>query len=215
MTIRAGGPWGATGPAPSDVVRPGGDAEAGSLVTSCREAGRDVPLLVPSAGDLFRAVGGASGVDRLAGGGDVAHLPCDVLRVTIDNERTVWAVAHVVVRRPLLSSSTLGWWRGRIVAVMNVQYLGDWDVAPRAHPNDGRADIVDVAASMRVRERSAARGRLPLGTHIPHPAISTRQARSWTLELAPGERVWIDGVESGGGTHLEITVEADAITVVV
>ena len=29
---------------------------------------------------------------------------------------------------------------------MNVDRLGRWDVAPRAHPNDGRADVVEVAA---------------------------------------------------------------------
>ena len=31
---------------------------------------------------------------------------------------------------------------------MNVDRLGHWDVAPRAHPNDGRVDVVEVDAAM-------------------------------------------------------------------
>ena len=35
-------------------------------------------------------------------------------------------VAHAIARR--------GWWRGRILAAMNAEFVGDWKVAPRAHP---------------------------------------------------------------------------------
>ena len=74
---------------------------------------------------------------------------------------------------------------GPIVAVMNVDRLGRWDVAPRAHPNDGALDVVEVDAAMGVRARWQARRRLPTGTHVPHPAIRTRRGRpsaAWTFD---------------------------------
>lgn len=98
---------------------------------------------------------------------------------------------------------------------MNAQYLGAWDVAPRAHPNDGRVDVVEVASEMSLRDRLAARRRLPLGHHVPHPRISTRQVRSLTVELEPGERVWIDGIDAGEALRVEIAVEPDLLTVLV
>ena len=55
--------------------------------------------------------------------------------------------------------------------------LGDraHDVAPRAHPNDGRFDVVEVSAAMPARARLQAWRRLATGTHVPHPDITTRR----------------------------------------
>src|SRR3546814_16850403 len=64
------------------------------------------------------------------------------------------------------------WWRGRVVAAMNAQYRGKWDVAPRGHPNDGRLDV--LAADPPLDERLPVRGRLKTGTHLPHPPIDSR-----------------------------------------
>lgn len=217
MTIRPGEPWGRLAPPPNVVQRAVGDLAVGTLVADHRRLGVPLGPVAPLAGDLHRAVGGDMCVDRLSGGNDVAHLPCDVLRVVLDGDTVAWAVAHVVVRRPLAGSATLGWWRGRMLGFMNVQYLGRWDVAPRAHPNDGWMDVVEVAATMRPRARYEARRRLPLGTHVPHPSITTRRARTVTVDLAAGERVWIDGAvrPEDRVARLEVTVEPDAVTVVV
>ena len=83
------------------------------------------------------------------------RLPVDVLDVIAD-ERDFIAVAHVVARR--------SWWRGRVLAVMNVDHLGDWNVAPRAHPNDGRFDVIDVDQEM----TSASDGRHVAGSRREH-----------------------------------------------
>lgn len=225
MTIRAGQPWGEVVTAPPRVTRIGSDQECAAFVA--HHLTDEQPAIALTGGDLFRSVGGVPGVDRVAAGAEVVKLPCDVLRVTLVNDvargssdgvgsrREVVAVAHVVVRRPLLRSAALGWWRGRVVAAMNAQYLGTWDVAPRAHPNDGRVDVVDVASGMSLRDRLAARRRLPLGQHVPHPCISTRQVRSLTIDLQDGERVWIDGTDAGEALQVEITVDPDHLTVLV
>lgn len=191
MTIRPGEEWGAAVDRPDDLVVLADDASLAAAVL----AGRG-PLSV-SGGDLHRAVGSPQPRPQMQ------RVDVDLIRATADGEEVV-AVAHVVARR--------SWWRGPLVAVMNVDHVGDWNVAPRAHPNDGRLDVVEVDASMGVRQRWQARRRLPQGTHVPHPAISTRRATeaAWTFD--PPLRLWVDGVDRGPVAELSVTVEPDAFT---
>lgn len=208
MTIRKGEEWGSIGPLPADAVHVAGDAELGELVTRCRTDAVDVPPVVLRGGDLWRALGGTDDLGRL--GGDVARLPVDVVRVEADG-RTGWFVAHLAARRGGWS----GWWRGELVAAVNGQYLGTWDLAARAHPNDGRVDVVRVAAEMSVRDRWRARTRAVTGSHVPHPAISVRQHASVTIGLVRPSRVWLDGRPWGSAAVLQLTVEPDALLVCV
>ncbi|MCU1345277.1 MAG: hypothetical protein JWL70_1543 [Acidimicrobiia bacterium] len=112
-------------------------------------------------------------------------LPVD-LAVAVLDDRQYCFVAHLVARKT--------WWRGEVVAVMNAQFIGAWDVAPRGHPNDGRLDVVHVDAAMSRRARWQARGRLSTGTYLPHPQIATRSVKEWTTVLADPLDVWLDGV---------------------
>ena len=132
------------------------------------------------------------------------RFPVDLLRVEADG-RSFTAIAHVLVRR--------SWWRGPIVALMNADHLGRWDVAPRAHPNDGLADVIDVDPMMGVRARWQAWRRLSTGTHLPHPLMHNRRttAESWTFERPL--RLWVDGVARGTVRSLRVTVEPDGATV--
>jgi hypothetical protein len=204
VTIRKGEAWGTIGPLPPDAVRVRSDAELGDLVTRHRQAGAAVPPVALLGGDLMRAVGGTGSLDRLAG--DVALLPTDVVRVDADG-RTGWFVAHLVARR--------SWWRGELFGAVNGQYVGQWDVAARAHPNDGRVDVVRIDAGMRVRDRWRARTRAVTGAHVPHPAIEIRQHRDLTVEFARPVTVWLDGRRWATARRLELTVEADALVVCV
>lgn len=128
-------------------------------------------------------------------------LPLDLLHIVADRKPLV-AVAHVVVRR--------SWWHGPLLAICNVDQIGAWKVAPRAHPNDGKLDIVEVASTMRPRDRWMARSRLPQGSHVPHPKISVRAVAdaNWQFERPQG--LWIDGVAIGRVTDLSVTIEPDA-----
>ena len=189
MTIRPGEEWGTSVDRPDDLVVLPGDAALADAVA----AGR-APLAV-AGGDLHRAVGNPEPRPQMQ------RVDVDLIRAVVDGEELV-AVAHVVARR--------SWWRGPIVAVMNVDHIGAWNVAPRAHPNDGRLDIVEVDRSMGVRQRWQARRRLPQGTHVPHPAISTRRATDATWAFDPPLRLWLDGVARGPVSELSVTVEPDA-----
>jgi hypothetical protein len=204
VTIRKGEPWGSVGPLPPATVRVRSDAEVRGVIAAARAAGTAPPPVALLGGSLMRAVGGTGDERRLDG--EVAILPVDVVRVELDDLRT-WCVAHVVARRT--------WWRGELVAVMNAEFLGSWDVAPRGHPNDGRVDVVEVDATMSVRDRWRARGRLPSGTHVPHPAIRVRQRDTFERSFDRPMSIRVDGVDAGVSRRLRCVVEPDALVVCV
>jgi hypothetical protein len=203
MTIRKGEAWGVPGPLPPEGVVVRSDAEARAAVTEARRGDRPVPPLGLLGGDLCRALGGTGDEARLRGP-EAMVLPVDLGAVLVDG-RLHWFVAHLVARK--------GWWRGRVVAVMNAQHLGPWDVAPRGHPNDGRLDVLDGDLSL--GDRWKARRRLRTGTHVPHPAITERHVAALQLELAPGTHVWLDGEDVGPARSLSMRVEPDALRCVV
>lgn len=204
MTIRKGEAWGDVGPLPDAAVTVRSDAELHHLVHEARSSGRALPPVALLGGSLMRAVGGTGDERRLAG--EVAVLPVDLVRVEYD-ATTTWSAAHVVARR--------GWWRGPILAAMNAEFVGSWDVTPRGHPNDGRVDLLEVSADMSVRDRLRARGRLAAGTHLPHPAISVRQTATVERRFERPMRVWVDGESMGSAVSLRLTVEPDALVVCV
>ena len=193
MTIRKGEPWGAAAPKPADLVLADDDAELAQLVA--RDAAGAYGL---RGGDLHRSLGAPQQRDT------TQRIPIDALRVRVDDHELL-AVAHVVARK--------GWWRGALLAVLNCPYIGEWDVAPRAHPNDGRFDIVEVRAGMSLRQRLQARRRLPLGSHVPHPEIDVRTAESatWTFDAPRG--VYVDGVPRGRATRLEVAISPDHFSI--
>ncbi len=190
MTVSRGAEWGEPVARPDGLVVAASDAELAQLVGR----GSTAPLAV-AAGDLRRTLG------HSPDGPTVQRVPLDLLRVVADGVE-LFAVAHVVARR--------SWWRGRLVGVFNCEHLGRWDVAPRGHPNDGRADVLDVDATMSVRERAQAWRRLPSGTHVPHPAIRASHGSAVSWEFVPSLTLYVDGRRHGTIRRLTVTVEADA-----
>lgn len=203
MPIRRGEPWGEVGSLPAGAIIVRTDAEARAVVTEARRAGGAVPPLGLLGGDLCRTLGGT---------GDEAHLhgaaatlvPVDLGAVLVDG-RLHWFVAHLVARQ--------SWWRGRVVAAMNAQYLGAWDVAPRGHPNDGRLDVLDGDLSLSTRLQ--ARSRLAAGTHVPHPDIEERHVAALQVDLVRPTPIYLDGDSIGAASTLSIRVEPDALLCIV
>lgn len=198
MATRKGEPWGGEGSLPEGAVVVGSDAEARHELETARREGRPFPPLALRGGDLCRTLGGRGGLSTV--------VRCDVGEALVDGRLRLF-VAHVVVRGRTL-------WRGRVVAVLNAQYVGRWDVAPRSHPGDGHLDLLDVDAAMGVGERWKAWRRLPSGTHVPHPRIAARPVTALQLDVA-GRRVVVDGEGQAPAHALSIRVEPDAVTVVV
>ncbi len=171
MTIERGASWGSARPLPDDGVIARSDADAAAAVASARARGVGIPSVGLLAGDLCRTVGG-NGDERRLQSADAVTLPVDIAEVELDGGPHVF-LAHVVARR--------SWWHGRVWIAMNAEWLGDWDVAPRAHPGDGLLDVFDVTLSL--RDRIKARRRVRTGTHVPHPDIAQTRATSAHAEF--------------------------------
>lgn len=201
MTIEKGQPWGGSAEVPSELVVVADDAELHRVLQDARAAG-SVPPIGLTGGDLARTMGAHASASDLVPGAERVRLPVDLLEIRSEAGEW-WAGAHAVARRHLL-------W-GRLVFVMNSAFLGSWNVAPRAHPNDGRADVVDVGLGL--ADRLAARSRLASGTHVPHPDITVRRVATTTIDLDRFVDLRVDGVKVGRVRHLGVTVVPDALDI--
>ncbi|HEX2274824.1 MAG TPA: hypothetical protein VHG90_13195 [Acidimicrobiales bacterium] len=206
MPIAKGQPYGAPGPLPEDAVVVRSDAEAREVVERARREKRPLPTLGLLGGDLCRTLGGGRGgrgdEERLRSAGGVC-FPVDLGEVLLDGRIRLF-VAHLVARSRL--------WTRAFVA-MNAQFLGDWNLGPRAHPGDGLLDTYDVR--LRPGQLLAVRARLRHGAHLPHPGIVERRAPAVTVELERSSTVRLDGIAVGPARSLAVRVEPDALQVVV
>lgn len=202
MTIEKGKRWGVPGGLPDDGVVVRSDAEARAVVEEARRAGFPPPPLGLLGGDLCRTVGGTGDEGRL-GSGEAVRFPVDLGEALIDGHRFLF-VAHVVARNR-------SWTRAFLA--MNAEFVGSWDVAPRAHPNDGLLDAFHVRLAF--RDLPPVRARLPLGAHLPHPGIREQRGPTVEVELDRTLAVWVDGERVGTARALSVRLEPDALTVVV
>ena len=203
MTIRKGERWGEPGRLPQGAPTASSDHSLRQIVVAAKATGRPVPTVGLLGGDLCRTVGGTGNRSRLDEGGVV--LPIDLCRVFLDGEET-WFCSHLVARRWL--------WFGSFAVVMNAQWIGEWDVAPRAHPNDGLADLTE--GRLPLGDRGEARRRVRSGTHVPHPSLHTARGAHHTLRFPGGVAVWLDGRRVARRVReIDVEVAPDAFRVVV
>ena len=197
MSVERGKDWGEPGRVPADVEWADSDRAAAEIIARARRANRPIPAIALTAGDLSRTLGGHGARLR---DGEGTHVHVDLGAALIDG-RLHWFLAHLVARH--------SWFRGRIVVAANAAFLGPWNIAPRAHPGDGRLDLLDGNPSF--GDRLKARRRLRLGTHVPHPDISVRRVSATQLDFAEPMPIRLDGVRTGTTRSLSIRVEPDAV----
>lgn len=201
--IRPGRSWGTHGALADGSELAATDAELRRVVTDAVRHGRRPAPVGLLGGDLCRTVGGTGSVERIRTP-DAVHLPVDVGRVLVDGSLHHF-VAHLVARRR--------WWRGEFLVAMNAQWLGAWDLGPRAHPGDGRLDL--TWGSLPWAQRIEARRRVRTGDHLPHPNLTHRRLSHHSAHFDRPVGVWLDGEPVGEGRDLVIGVEPSALTVVV
>jgi hypothetical protein len=206
VPIAKGQPYGAPGPLPDGAVVVRSDAEAREAVERARRERQPLPTLGLLGGDLCRTLGGgrrgSGGEAQLRAAGGVC-FPVDLGEVLLDGRIHLF-VAHLVARSRL--------WTSAFVA-MNAQFVGDWNLGPRAHPGDGLLDTYDVR--LRPGQLLPVRARLRHGAHLPHPGITERRAPAVTVELDRPLPVRLDGVAVGPARRVAVRVEPDALQVVV
>lgn len=201
MKLTPGDDWGAAEPVPHDAIWVSTDSEARQLVVTARRSNTSLPRLCLTGGDLARCLGGGRGAHKLREAG-ATHVRVDVGAALIDG-RTDWFIAHLVARH---------WWlRGRIVVVANTDFLGHWNIAPRAHPGDGLLDLLDSDLSL--SDRIEARRRLPSGTHLPHPGIRYERRQAFQASFDRPTPIRLDGTKIGTATQLSVHVESNPLDV--
>ena len=194
MPIAKGQPWGEPVDAvPAGAVAVRTDAEARRVLEAARAGGRPYPVLHLLGGDLWRTLGGAGPV----------RFTVDVGEAVLDGGAPVLFVAHLVARTRL--------WTRAFVA-MNAQWLGDWNLGPRAHPGDGLLDTYD--ARLPANQLLAVRARLHHGAHLPHPGIRERRAAAAEVAFDRPVTVRLDGTVAGAARTVAMRVEPDALVVV-
>lgn len=195
MTISKGSSYGEPGSLPPDAVVCASDAEARSVLEEARRSNAPYPTLGLTGGDLCRTLGGT--------GRFQVKFPVDLGMAMLDGRMHLF-VAHVIARNPL--------WIRSVVA-MNAQWLGAWNLGPRAHPNDGLLDVYD--STLTIGDVAKVRSRLHHGAHLPHPRIKEQRRQAVQVTLTRPLPVRLDGVLVGRFRDLSLRVEPDALTVVV
>ena len=177
-------------------------AAAIDVLAEARRANQPLPPIGLRGGDLVRTLGGPTTSD-LPRAEEALHVTID-LGAALAGGRLHWFLDHLVVRR--------SWLRGRVIVVANVAFIGDWNIAPKAHPGDGRFDILETN-EMSLADRWKARRRLPSASHLPHPAIRTRRVAAAQYEFERPTPVWLDGLRTTDVTSLSVRLEPDAVDV--
>jgi hypothetical protein len=205
MTIEKGKPWGSEILVPSELLVVANDQTLAQLDPAT--------LSALTGGDMWRALGEPA---PKSAGQTATAVPVDAFEATI----TTGQIQAVVI---VSSSVQIGSWiqrslakKSRYVAVTNSGILERRNIAPRAHPNDGFADVMIIEATMPLIQRVIARRRASIGNHLPHPNISvsrstifeaTRENRSEVLRL--------DGRLFGEWDNISVRVLPDYWTVII
>jgi hypothetical protein len=201
VTIEKGREWGWNAALAGDAPVVATNAELRTHIEQHRRRGTEIAPAGIVGGDLWTTVGSPTGgLERLRGN-DARTGPIDVASVLLDG-RQFWFGSHLVARR--------SWWKGPILIVLNAEWIGDWDLGPRSHPNDGHVDVYET--NMAFSQRLKARKRLSNGTHLPHPDIRSRRVKALQHEFDQPLDVWLDDVNVGRFTNLTLRVEPDAMT---
>lgn len=205
MPIAKGEDWGVEGRLPPGASIFATDAELSRAVEFAAAKDLEYPVGGLVAGDLWRTLGAPPGGKARLRGGPATQVTVDVGWLRFDaHELEHVFVAHCIARTRM--------WSG-VVAVMNAEWLDDWDVAPKSHPGDGWLDVTEAALSW--PERQKVRDRLPTGTHLPHPDLRTSRVRQAEFEFERPRRLYLDRLPFPRVRRLEVRVEPASLTVLV
>jgi len=202
VTVAKGKAWGWSSALPPDGVVVADDGTARRALETARLDGRPWPVLGLLGGDLCRTLGGRGDVERLRSP-EAVTFPVDLGEALLDGRLHLF-VAHVLAHDRLWA---------RVVAAMNAQWRGAWNLGPRAHPNDGLLDVYE--ARLRLTDVAKVRRRLHHGAHLPHPRVKERRVPSVQVELGRSMAVELDGEGVGKARRLSLRVVPDALRVVV
>ena len=202
MNIEKGRSWGSLSPLPPDGVIIKTNKELLEKVNNCKRQGIDLPTFGLLGGDLWRTLGGRRAAERLYSG-EATTLDIDLGCALLDG-KIFWFCAHMFIGSKL---------KGEKIFISNVAHYGKMNPAPKAHPGDGKFDMLEVKLSP--FQTFKAVKRVSAGTHIPHPGIKYRQVSSEQFSFGKKLSIEIDGKNIGKFSTVSIRIENEALRVVI
>lgn len=155
------------------------------------------------AGNLCRTLGGR-GYMKTANRDEGTICSVDLGRVTCD-DLNEYFVSHCVVRRHRLVPKGF--------LIMNAEWYKERRVAPRAHPSDGKLNM--IKSSLDFRQFVFAYQKSRSGDHLPHPNLRMQIIKDHVLSFPSPMLVAVDGVAIGRFSEIDIAIEHLAVKVVV
>lgn len=201
MTLSPGDSWGSLATLYADAPIAHSDRELAELVQTDPDSELTIGL---TAGDLCRTLGGRGDVESRLGK-QTTIVPVDVAEIRLDDENPLMFVAHMVGRGRF--------WSGQGLVAMNAEWMGEWRMAPRAHPGDGILDV--VSGHLSLRQRLLARSRLPVGEHLPHPGLESSRRRDIDVSFGRRRRIYLDGTYVGTHDRVQIAVGRSRVNIAV
>ena len=202
MNIEKGRSWGSLSPLPPEGVIIKTNKELLEKVNDCKRQGIDLPTFGLLGGDLWRTLGGRRAEERLYGG-EATTLDIDLGCALLDG-KIFWFCAHMFIGSKL---------KGEKIFISNVAHYGKTNPAPKAHPGDGKFDMLEVKLSP--LQTFKAVKRVSAGTHIPHPGIKYKQVSSEQFSFEKKLSIEIDGKNIGKFSTVSIRIENEALRVVI
>ena len=205
MTIRKGQDWGERVETPTDLLVFTDDSSANTYLKEVFANGRELQSIAILNSNLARAFGlnGAT-----IGSTTMLRTRLDLIEVSYvllsSQTAKMNYLGYAIIRN--------GWLRGAITGVFNSSFIGSWDCAPKAHPNDSKLDVVSIDQSMNVRQRLTAKRLVKLGSHLPHPKISYKQTESFKIDLQEPAHLFVDSIDLGMVRQCDFRVISDALS---
>ena len=205
MTISKGQEWGRFEERPTDLQVAADDFSAGQLITD-----QILNLASPPNISITK-----SGLTRTLGIKNASHRNDQMLCTKFDVIEAVYTSANsdTATRRCFIGHANIyqKYFLGQIIAILNTSFIGNRDWAPKAHPNDGKLDVVELDGSMSSRQRLTAFRLMKSGSHLPHPKIRYTQKTEYVFIGEKSASMSIDGIRIGSIRRCVFRVLPDAV----
>ena len=205
MTIRKGEEWGHYEDRPNDLQVVADDFSASELITN-----QTLDLKSPLKISIVN-----SGLSRTLGIKNASLRTDQMLCTKFDVIETSYTHADSadVTRRCFIGYAFIyqNLIFGQTIAILNTSFVGKRDWAPKAHPNDGKFDVIELDSSMSIRQRLTAFRLMKSGSHLPHPKIRYTQAPEFVFSSERSASMSIEGVRIGAVRHCVFKVLPDAV----
>ena len=202
MNVKKGKSWGFASPLPRNGVVVHSNKELLEKVTSYKREGMELPVFGLLGGDLWRTLGGRRVESRLYEQ-SATTVDVDLGCVLLDG-KIYWFCAHMFIGNKFSGSK---------IFISNAAHYGKSNPTPKAHPGDGKFDLLKVELST-VQTIHAIK-RLQTGTHLPHPKIKYETVESKQLSFKKRMKIEIDGEKLGKFENVSLRIENEAFRVVV